>query len=536
MECRKLIISKCARGHSRTLPCAQTSTACRSCFKEDKAQQRRIERDAKLDAERQRKQSEYALRLAEAQAEIAHLKKIQNDTFEDGECQKILTRHLEEIEEMKKTPSSRATTEFTATTPNLTEALTPLNNPDPSGSAIREDHKAQSSEIKQTRIEEPEFSSPSKDEWNYQKRFLNARSDEIDTLMEMIGLESVKDKFLAVKAKVDVSISQDVKLNTDRFGTVFMGNPGTGKTTVARLYAKFLASVGVIPGSELFETTGSKLAVDGVTGCQKTLDKILEKGGGAFFIDEAYQLTQGNFGGAQVLDFLLAEVENLTGKIIFILAGYQRPMEKFFGHNSGLASRFPHELKFSDYSDGELLQILERGIQKKWRKQMKVEDGLGGLYCRIVARRIGRGRGKEGFGNARAVENAIFKISDRQSVRLRIEKRQSDVKIDTFLLTKEDLIGPEPSQAVEQSKAWKKLKEMIGLDVVKDSLKALLGTIRWNYERELLEQSPVEYSLNKVFLGSPGTGKTTVAKLYGQILVDIGILSNGEGSSIVVRS
>ena len=85
MECRKLIISKCARGHSRTLPCAQTNTACRYCFKEDKAQQRRIERDAKLDAERQRKQSAYALRLAEAEAEIAHLKKIQNDTFEDGE-------------------------------------------------------------------------------------------------------------------------------------------------------------------------------------------------------------------------------------------------------------------------------------------------------------------------------------------------------------------------------------------------------------------------------------------------------------------
>lgn len=156
------------------------------------------------------------------------------------------------------------------------------------------------------------------------------------------------------------------------------------------------------------------------------------------------------------------------------------------------------------------------------------------LYCRIAARRIGSGPGKEGFGNARAVGNAISKVADRQSVRLTREKRQSDVKVDTFLLTKEDPVGPEPSQAVEHSKAWRKLNRMIGLDSVKDSVKALLGIIYSNYECELREQTPVVYSLNKVFLGAPGTVKTTVAKLCGQMFVDIGLLSNGEGSSIYV--
>ncbi|KAJ5544147.1 P-loop containing nucleoside triphosphate hydrolase protein [Penicillium frequentans] len=527
MECKKLITSKCSRGHSRTLPCAQTSTACRSCFKEDQAQKRRIERDARLDAERQRKQSEYALVLAEAQAEIAHLKKIRNDEFEDGERQRILTQCQEEINTMTRVPESQTAVNAIAITAKVTESPTPLNHSDLSGDATRK-NEAQKPHIKQAEIEAPQTSSTSKNDWDYQKQFLNARSVEIDALMEMIGLEAVKEKFLAIKSKVDVSISQGIKLDAERFGTVFMGNPGTGKTTVARLYAKFLASVGVIPGNDFFETTGSKLANEGVTGCQKTLDKILEKGGGAFFIDEAYQLTQGTFGGTQVLDFLIAEIENLTGKIVFILAGYQRSMEMFLGHNQGLTSRFPHELKFGDYADGELLQILAQGIQNRWRQQMKVEDGLGGLYCRIVARRIGRGRGKEGFGNARAVENAIAKIADHQSVRLRLEKLQAGVKINSFFLTKEDLIGPEPSRAVENSEAWKRMNAMIGLNTVKDSLEALLGTFRWNYDRELLEQSPVAYSLNKVFLGSPGTGKTTVAKLYGQILVDMGMLSNGE--------
>lgn len=215
----------------------------------------------------------------------------------------------------------------------------------------------------------------------------------------MIGLESVKTKFLSIKAKVDVAIRQNINMSHDRFGSVLLRNPGSGKTTVAYLYAKFLSSIGIIPGDKFIETTGSRLANDGVSGCQKIIENLLKDSGGAIFIDKAYQLIGSSFGGPQVLDFLLAKIKNLTGKVVFILTGYQRPIEKFFAYNSRLPSRFLNKLKFNDFDDTELIQILVGYIEKKYKKQIKVEDNLGGLYCYIVARQVRSGRGHKGFAN-----------------------------------------------------------------------------------------------------------------------------------------
>lgn len=544
MKCTRIVKWKCPRGHSLSLSCSQAKGSCRFCIQEDQVKERRRKRDLELEQERQRKQNEYARQLAEAQEEASHLKRVRRDEFDDAERARVLEQHRQEIEDLKNppqipsppaSPQRRLSSGTIASTASTTEASsdssgTPSTITEASSdSSVTVTRKSHSVQPTSRQAMPPKKTSAAKGDWDYQKKFLNAQSQEIDKLIDMIGLESVKTKFLSIKAKVDVSIRQNIDLNHDRFGSVLLGNPGTGKTTVARLYAKFLSSMGIIPGDKFIETTGSRLANDGVSGCQKTIETLLKDGGGAIFIDEAYQLVGSSFGGTQVLDFLLAEVENLTGKVVFILAGYQRPMEKFFAHNPGLPSRFPHELKFDDFDDTELMQILIGCIEKTYRNQMKVEDNLGGLYCRIVARRVGMGRGREGFANARAVENAMSKISERQAARLSRERRQGGGKIDDFFLSKEDMIGPDPSQALKSSSAWQKLQSMIGLDVVKKTVEAILDTMCYNYQRELDEKPLVAYSLNKVFLGNPGTGKTSIAKIYGQILVDIGFLSNGEG-------
>ncbi|KAI8655251.1 hypothetical protein NCS57_01273400 [Fusarium keratoplasticum] len=506
--CQEQVERTCDRGHKSKVPCGDTSGSCKPCAKEDEDDRRRIIRNLELERKRQEQQDKYRLDLQEMDDEIDRLRRTRKYETEKEQQAETLKQKEEELRALRETESNLDKIKKSQQSRSVQPAT-----PDPAPQSNA-------------------FSNAS-NEWKNMKQTEGASNAALDKLMGMIGLEAVKEEMLSMKSFVDTKLRQGFTLSGERFSCSLLGNPGTGKTTVARIYGEFLTSVGAIAGNCFEEVTGSKLANMGVPGCEKLLEKIMDNGGGVMFIDEAYQLSSGNSpGGKAVLDFLLAEVENQRGKIVFVLAGYSKDMESFFAHNPGIPSRFPIEMKFEDYTDEELLSILQLQTHRKFKGRMKVEEGPDGRFFRIACRRIGHGRGKNGFGNARAVENCLQQITIRQAARIRRERKAKRTP-DDLLLTREDIIGPEPSEALTKSKAYRELNCLIGLQEVKDALKMLMGTLKTNYQRELDEQPLVEFSLNKVFLGSPGTGKTTVAKLYAEILTDLGLLSNGE---VVVKN
>jgi replication-associated recombination protein RarA len=516
MDCMVIVNDKCPKNHRLAWRCYKLRPAsCSKCDTEAKLLAKRQEADAKLDHDRQQKQVAYALRLAEIQDKIDRSRREVQEQDEDEEMEDALRQRQKDLD-------SALNYAHHSKKLKLEKQSTAIPRMPGSFEGSTDGHEGKKTAPVAAENDALKILSDARDDWEHQKRLEGETNEQLDELMAMIGLENVK-------AKVDLTVRQGTSLAKERFGASLLGNPGTGKTTVARLYAKFLSSVGALPGDEFVETTGAKLANEGVKGCETILNGIKKAGGGALFVDEAYQLTSGSsFGGAAVLDFLLAEVENLTGKVVFILAGYNKNMESFFAQNPGLPSRFPREIQFTDYEDDELLEIFNYGLKKKYGQRMAVEDGSYGLYARIVARRLGRGRGKVGFGNARAVENALSVIASRQAKRVRKERRAGKTPGD-LLFKREDLIGAEPSDVLKSNQSWKKLQGLTGLTSVKESISALFDSITYNYQREIDEKPIMDFSLNKVFIGSPGTGKTTVAKLYGQILADIGLLSTDEG-------
>lgn len=504
----------------------------------------KFQRSAALKKKREERKKEHDEQVEDLMEEIAHQKEVlrsRRDQKKQKQKLQALQKQLERLcqkeledDEYVTSDEEEETDEETAPEKATTPEKTDDKDVEGDDAAKDEPDSAGADADKKSEPEDanawPTVSSKAKQEWEDRKKSRDEENVHLDAIMDFIGLESVKTKMLEIKTLVDTARRQDVNLTKERFNTVLVGNSGTGKTTLAKLYAKFLSSL-ELADDFLVTSSGSKLVYEGINELKVAINAIDERG--VVFIDDAHILRPDiSSTGRKVLDYLVTEMDRLQGQVIFIFTGSGKDMETFMTHNRSLQSRVPFTISFDDYQDVELLQILEKQLHDKFSGKMKVDKGSNGVYMRIVARRIGRCRGPSSFGNAREVENTLLRMLFRQAVRLE-ESRKSDKKVDDLFLTMEDIVGPPPSAALEKSKAWKDLQAMVGLKSVKESLKALVHRLQINYDRELAEKPVVDCPLNRIFLGNPGTGKTTVAKHYGQIMVDIGLLTDGE---VVVKN
>jgi len=383
------------------------------------------------------------------------------------------------------------------------------------------------------------LNSASGDEFNNTEVNTKTLEELLKELDSLIGLNSIKSQ---IKEHVDYVTFEQMRLKkglTDsvnlKLHTVLMGNPGTGKTTVAKELGAIYKAMGLLSSGHVHEVDRGDLVGEFIGKTAPKTKKEIEKArGGILFIDEAYSLyrkeTDNDF-GQEVVEILLKEMSDGVGDIMIVMAGYPNEMNEFLSSNPGLKSRVQQHYNFPDYLPEELIQIADFTLDKQ--KLKMTDDAKDYLLKKITLAYRER---DESFGNARYVNSLISGAKLNMASRLIKHpntEQLSDKELSTITLVdvQELFIQEKAKKAILPvdenllKSALGELNELVGMQSVKQEIKDLVKLVK--YYKEIGKDVQNQFVLHTVFIGNPGTGKTTVARIFSKLFKALGILERG---------
>jgi len=338
---------------------------------------------------------------------------------------------------------------------------------------------------------------------------------ELDAL---VGLADLKGKMLRLEQKARdfrrALEDGESELPQETLHLVFTGNPGTGKTTVANIVGRLFHALGLLRSETVRTQTASTLMVDHMGGTRDKMQIELSQAlGGVLFLDEAHQFgDKENFAAKEAVQALVPMAWNHRHEFVIILAGYENAMHDFYKMDEGLERRFPsfNRLNFPDYSADELWIILERKLATRG---FSLDPGIQPRLRSVLGRRAQR----HGFGNAGGVDNLMAEL---------LENHTMSSLPQSKLLTTEALPPLVRRNPAVFEEAQGKLDLMVGIGSVRDKINQLINSIGYQLEEvEEGRQSNLKlHPGNMLFVGAPGTGKTTVGQLTADLLYGLGAI------------
>jgi len=349
----------------------------------------------------------------------------------------------------------------------------------------------------------------------------SAALQRLDKLTGLAGVK-IEVRTLSALAEAEQRRKQQGHKGSDlTLHLVFAGNPGTGKTTVARIVGDIFRDLGLLKRGHVVEVDRSGLvgAFIGHTE-QNTRKKIDEALDGILFVDEAYALWKpesANDFGQEAITTILKAMEDHRGRLVVIVAGYSNEMRRFVNANPGLKSRFTRTIHFEDYSASELITMFQAiAAAQGMQITSEAKNALDATIQEMVRTK------DENFGNGRDIRMLYQRTIERQGLRLK-----SFSAADISLIEASDIPPISEGRRANLERLLAKLNGMIGLSNVKAEIKRLVNVALANEKRAEKNLPPLPVSLHMVFTGNPGTGKTTVARLLGQIFLSLGLLKTG---------
>ncbi len=364
--------------------------------------------------------------------------------------------------------------------------------------------------------------------------------DLLNNLNSLIGLNTIKQKvkdhityidFLKLRRERGFNDTEEITLHS-----VFTGNPGTGKTTVVKLLGKIYKKKGLLSKGHVHEVDRAELVGEfiGQT-APKVKEAIKEARGGILFIDEAYMLVRSKEDkkdfGKEVIEVLVKEMSDGEKDIAIMMAGYPKETMFMINSNPGLKSRIKYFFHFEDYTPDELHEIAHFAANKR---NVKLTEDSSDLLKKILTESY-RNRDHT-FGNARFAYSLIDEGKMNMGLRIMqnpdIEKLTED---QLSIITSEDINRIENIKSKSEIKipvdedllkeALDEMNSLVGMNEIKNEVHELIKLVRFYKEtgKDVLNR----FSLHAIFSGNPGTGKTTLARIFGKIYKALGLLERG---------